>query len=142
MTWIADRIKERDAGNRTKQFITSAAEGVFNTLWKDIEAFVPQANKEGGFALQLDSKQADERKIIKPVSPSAINRLPETLTIRLEKDKGKIVASCFHPPVCLIFSIEVSGRNKDLVDLIHCGNEVSAEKACQLILDPFLFPKD
>jgi hypothetical protein len=45
MTWITNRIKERDAANRRNQFIAGATEGVFNTLWKNIEDFVPQANK-------------------------------------------------------------------------------------------------
>jgi hypothetical protein len=144
MTWITNRIKERDAVNRSKQFIAGAAEGVFNTLRKNIGDFVPQANKEGGFAVQLDRKQADEGEIIKPVAPapSAIHRLmPETLRITLKRDEGKIVASCFSPNIYLSFSIEVCDRNKNLVCLIHRGNEVSAEEACRLILDPFLFPK-
>ena len=144
MTWISDRIKERDAANRMQQFISGAAEAVFKTLWKNIEDFVPQANKEGRFALQLNRKQADEGEIIKPVvpAPGAIHRLmPETLRIRLERDKGKIVASCFTPNIYLSFSIEVCSRNKNLVCLVHCGKEVSAEEACRLILDPFLFPQ-
>jgi hypothetical protein len=117
---------------------------VFSILCGKISKILYLRRIKGGFALQLDRKQVDEGEIIKPVAPApgAIHRLmPETLRITLKRDEGKIVASCFTPNIYLSFSIEVCSRNKNLVCLIHRGNEVSAEEACRLILDPFLFPQ-
>jgi hypothetical protein len=54
MTWIDERIAERDNENRRQQLITTNAERIFGTLWQEIEPLLTEANDKGGFGLRIN----------------------------------------------------------------------------------------
>ena len=136
MTWIDDRIAERENEKSRKSLILEQAEKIFTALWSDLRSFVDEANKKG-FSLSMNGSTF-EREITRAVIPVPAGQRysPEILQVRLSREQG--IVSAQGPGVNIEFVLAVCSDG--VVCLKRGGKEVLSRDAAIAILDPFLFP--
>ena len=138
MTWIDERIRERDERQRRSNLILQQAEKVFAALWDEIMNFIGEAMTKG-FTLATNGSPS-EREIIRTLIPMPAGRSisnPAHLYVKVVREKGIISAT--GPGVNIQFALHV--RNDDVVCLTRDDKELSVQAAAIAILDPFLFPQ-
>jgi hypothetical protein len=129
MSWIDERLAERQALVERNRLLDDHAVQVYAAVWKEMMTFVEEA-KTKGFSNLLTNGSVQNRRLILAV-PGNDKTLSVTMT-----DKRIIRASCsgkesrFELDVC----------DGGIVCLRHDGEQVTEQEAARRILDPFLFP--
>jgi hypothetical protein len=136
MTWIDDRIAEREKRERQQHNLAfQEAENIFRGLWSEIMRFVEEANTKG-FLLTTNGSSFDRQiSMPVPIPPGGSSSSPAVLHIKLERENGVISAD--GPGGGVHFVLDT--RSDDVVCLTHDGREILIKDAAITILDPFLF---
>jgi len=145
LTWIDDRLAERQKRNEHEQLIADYAEKIFNDLWGEIKRSVEEAKTKQIPVYTNDAPY--ERAVFLSVTgltrhaqvfgeqASQQQSPPKRLDIKLAKDNSGITIS--GPPGKLSFDV-----CEDKVVCLKCGEkQISIHDAARAILDPFLFPE-
>lgn len=136
MSWIGDRLEEQKQVRQRADLIAPSLGTLFHELWEEIKVSVNDAKARG---IEVSTNGTTwERKVIlsRAPLPGQSSREPDTLTIRVLKEKFVIAIS--GPQVNIEFQVDVC---EDGVICLKQGKEqVSIPDATVRILDPFLFP--
>lgn len=142
MTWIDDRLAERDRRNERAERILSRAEEIFANLWKEIKHCVDEAKSK---QLPVSANGSPYERVIlipDPIQPprafgEEVSRssVSKRLHVKLEKDTSKITVS--GPP----HEITIDECEDNVVCLKINSKPISLPDAARAILDPFLFPE-
>jgi|NGEPerStandDraft_6_1074524.scaffolds.fasta_scaffold177056_2 hypothetical protein len=137
MSWIDDRIKQRDEAFRRSVLIEAAAEKIFNHLWEAITPLVEEAAKKE--ILVFTNGTPYERVIGLSVVPRHLQGSvePKLLTLKLEKEKHAIMVLGMRQPI----QLELDLAGGDVVYLKYDGKQVTIGEVATSILDAFLFPE-
>ncbi len=141
MSWIDDRLAERDRRNERAELILSHAEEIFVNLWKEIKRCVEEAKSKGLHVSANGSPNEHVTLIPDPIQPprafgEEVSRSPvsKRLRVKLEKDAEITVDG---PP----HKIAIDVCEDNAVCLKINGKPISLPNAARAILDPFLFPE-
>ncbi|MFI5115960.1 MAG: hypothetical protein ACHP8B_04605 [Terriglobales bacterium] len=136
MSWIGGRLDERRQARQRADLIAPSLGKVFSDLWEEIKVSVNDAKARG---IDISTNGTTwERKVILSRSPlpGESSREPDTLIIRVLKEKFVIAIS--GPQVNTEFQVDVCEDN--VICLKQGGEQVGIHDATVRILDPFLFP--
>lgn len=138
MTWIDDRLAQRQAEQERQRKIFAGSEPLFRGLWTEIEALATEASGKG-FKLWLEGSDVlgrssfEHRITMATATPGG----PADLTISVNREKGLIVAKGDN--VNVRFTVDI-GEDGNVCLKRADGKEVSLITAAIDVLDPFLFP--
>ena len=138
MSWIDDRIKQREAAHRRSVLIDEGAPIIFNNLWGAITPWVEEAKKKN--MPVFTNGIPYERVVIlsTPGRPGQSRSEPKHLTLSLAKDRsGIVVDGIGWEAMKLIFDI----NNDGAVCIKQNGAEVSISDLAISLLDQFFFPE-
>ena len=145
MTWIDDRLAERQKRDEHEQLIADHAETIFNDLWAEIKRSVDEA-KSKQIPVYTNGATYERVVLLSVIGPTRHAQVfgeqvsqqqspPKRLHIKLAKDNSGIIIS--GPPEKLYFDV-----SEDNVVCLKCDkNQISIHDAARAILDPFLFPE-
>jgi len=138
MSWIDDRIKQREAAYRRFVLIDEGAPIIFSKLWDAITPWVEEARKKG--VPVLTNGTPHERIVIlsTPVPVGQSRSDPKHLTLSLAKDRsGIVVDGIGWEAMKLIFDV----NNDGAVCIKQNGEEASISDLAISLLDQFFFPE-
>lgn len=142
MEWVERRIKERADIVSRRLVIEKSVSDIWMNLAAavrdSVKAYGPEADKQG-FTLRTNGQGYVTIVVYREMTSSFSGEFGGTITIGLDRNKPEISVTYEgkpKPPL-LRFSFDV---NNGTPSLMHEKVFVAAERAVELILDPFLFP--
>jgi hypothetical protein len=143
MTWIRDRIREREELRLRQRKISDSAPVLYSQLVKELEELVAEAVL-GGFAIFHQGESGPNEIVIAmsvSVPPGQSSSNPAELHVGMDKEQEYICASGPNVSVRLTFDLIVDDSDDGEPTLLNDGGPITIADAARLILDPFLFPE-
>lgn len=138
MSWIDDRLKQRDDTYRRTVLIERAAPVVFDNLWDAIVPWVEEAKKRN---MPVFTNGTPYERIVILSTPIRLGQTqsdPKHLTLSIAKDRSAIVVTGIgSEPTTLILDMCDDG----VVCIKHKGEEVPIADIAISLLDQFFFPE-
>ena len=137
MSWLDDRKAETVELERRKSLILAEAEGIYESLWKQINEFINEAKGKG---FSVDTNGSPLKRVVSLlVNPQTDQRWSqaETLHVELAQDRRSITATGRGGHL----HMDIDIRDDNVVFLKIDGKAVAMRDAAIKILDRFLFPQ-
>jgi hypothetical protein len=130
MSWIDDRLEQREALAERNKLIDENADAIYYALWKEIVGFIEEAVTKG---LRVSTNGAVQRRYIVLEAPLGLGQQRLELTM-----ESKRTISAAGGSLNLKFDLDVC--TDSVVCLKQQGHQISERETAMLILDQFLFP--
>jgi hypothetical protein len=140
MSWVTQRVRERQEAKERVALIEAAMPGLWKELWSSVHELVDEYHKVGAEEAQEELSLTQFHPVFFRVEirdSTASGRLPRELKFSL--DPKALQVRVEHAAAQELFEIDADGQRTPCFK--QAGREISPAQISRIFLDPLLFPE-